>query len=52
MHMPQSSSSAELKVMYSRPLPMLTSLFRVNKPFTLEDAEDLDDDWLNEKLKI
>ena len=40
------------QVMYSRPLPFLTTLFKVNKPFTLEDAEDLDDAWLNEKLKL
>ena len=52
MHMPQSSSSAELKVMYSRPLPFLTTLFKVNKPFTLEDAADFDEEWLKEKLKL
>jgi len=41
---------AHLKVMYTRPIPMITETFKVNKHFTLEDPEDLDLEWLEAKI--
>ena len=51
MHMPDSTD-AKLKVMYTRACPTLTKMFGVNKHVTLEDAEDLDEEWLANALKV
>ena len=41
---------AHSKVMYTRPIPTLVETFKVNKHFTLEDAEDLDVEWVEHRL--
>ena len=38
------------QVMYTRPIPMLLNIFKVNKHFTLEDPEDLDLEWLETRI--
>jgi len=41
-----------LKVMYTRPVVTLTDTFKVPKHIPLEDAEDMTDEWLEEKLGV
>jgi len=41
-----------LKVMYTRPVVVLVENFQVNKHITLDDPEDLTDEWLEKQLGI
>lgn len=41
---------AHLKMMYTRPIPLMVDTFKVNKHFTIEDPEDLDLEWLEAKI--
>ena len=36
--------------MYTRPIPTLCETFKVNKHYTLEDPEDLDVEWLEDRI--
>ena len=49
MFMPEGVP-AHFKVMYTRPIPTLCETFKVNKHYTLEDPEDLDVEWLEDRI--
>ena len=49
MFMPEGVP-AHFKVMYTRPIPTLCETFKVNKHYTLEDPEDLDLEWLEDRI--
>ena len=41
-----------MKVLYTRPVVELADAFKVARHFTLEDPEDLTEEWLEEKMCI
>ena len=41
-----------MKVLYTRPVVELADAFKVARHFTLEDPEDLDVEWLEEKMGV
>lgn len=49
LYMPESMPALK-KVMYSQPVPRLTEKSMVKKHYVLEDPEDFDKDWLDERL--